>query len=206
MKKIRFAALIIPFILLSGCGNSYASDTSNAAVEPSFSIVQTNAVETTSNSSSIVTQSTTNATSESIEPTITEATIANDLPKTETVQSVKEQVESEDTTFEESEATTEETVNYEVFNGILIDDDCSDFESPPEHDLPCMLMDSCRASGYGIDIQLEDGSWKFYMFDEKGQELSWDYLTHTKRMNKLYVTVTGILENDIIYVEKLEEK
>ena len=206
MKKIRFAALIIPFILLSGCGNSYASDTSNAAVEPAFSTVQTNAVETKSTSSSIVTQSTTNATSESIEPTITEATIANDLPKTETVQSVKEQVESEDTTVEESEATTEETVNYEVFNGILIDDDCSDFESPPEHDLPCMLMDSCRASGYGIDIQLEDGSWKFYMFDEKGQELSWDYLTHTKRMNKLYVTVTGILENDIIYVEKLEEK
>ena len=206
MKKIRFAALIIPFILLSGCGNSYASDTSNAAVEPSFSTVQTNAVETTSTSSSIVTQSTTNATSESIEQTITEATIANDLPKTETVQSVKEQVESEDTTVEESEATTEETVNYEVFSGILIDDDCSDFESPPEHDLPCMLMDSCRASGYGIDIQLEDGSWKFYMFDEKGQELSWDYLTHTKRMNKLYVTVTGILENDIIYVEKLEEK
>lgn len=94
---------------------------------------------------------------------------------------------------------------YETFVGILIDEDCSDFEDPPLHDLPCMLMDSCRASGYGLDIQQPDGSWLFYPFDETGQALSWDYLIHTERMDGLYVKVTGTWEGNCIKVIAIEE-
>lgn len=93
----------------------------------------------------------------------------------------------------------------ESYYGILIDEDCSDFEDPPAHDLPCMLMYECRASGYGLDILQDDGSYKFYMFDEKGQQLAWEYLNKTTRMSGLYVTVTGVYENGVIKVKTLKE-
>ena len=103
-----------------------------------------------------------------------------------------------------SETVIEET--YEQFSGILIDADCSDFDDPPAHDLPCMLMDSCRESGYGIDIQSDDGSWYFYPFDEKGQDIALNYLLSTQRMDNLYVKVTGVLTDNIISVINIEEK
>ena len=187
MKKRCFAALIIPFILLSGCGKTNISDSPEPIVNHTFSTTQAYTVETTSTSTStaqkITTIVTADITPETTETTITESEIEEIIPETETVKTVTEQVIIEETSVAETEIIVEETVNYEVYDGILIDEDCSDFESPPEHDLPCMLMDSCRASGYGIDIQQDDGSWKFYMFDEKGQALSWDYLTHTNRMS-----------------------
>ncbi len=108
-----------------------------------------------------------------------------------------------------AEGAQEETASadpqYDTFLGVLIDEDCSDFEDPPSHDLPCMLMDECRASGYGLDIQQEDGSWIFYMFDENGQELTWGYLRQTSRMDGLYVTVTGIWEDNVIKVIEISE-
>ena len=81
---------------------------------------------------------------------------------------------------------------------------CSDFENPPEHDLPCMLMYSCRDSGYGIDVE-EDGSWKFYPFDENGNTLAWSYLNKTTRLYGLWVDVKGKIENGIIHVSLLKE-
>ncbi len=208
MKKSCFAAFIIPFILLNGCGKTNTSNSSEPVANRTFSTSQVQIVETTSTSAStslqVTTLTTTDITLKTAETTITEIEITEVISETESVQPVTEQVIIEETSAAETDIIVEETVNYEVYNGILIDEDCSDFETPPEHDLPCMLMDSCRASGYGIDIQQDDGSWKFYIFDEKGQQLSWDYLTNTNRMSELYVTVTGKLENGIIYVEKLE--
>ena len=93
----------------------------------------------------------------------------------------------------------------ETFYGVLIDEDCSDFEEPSMHDLPCMLMYACRDSGYGLDILQPDGSYVFYMFDQHGQELAWQYLNETTRMNCLYVTVTGKRDENIIKVKTLEE-
>lgn len=95
--------------------------------------------------------------------------------------------------------------SYETFYGVLIDEDCSDFEDPPMHDLPCMFMKECRASGYGLDIQQEDGSWVFYMFDENGQDLSWEYLNVTQRQDGLFVNVSGTPEDNIIKVISIEE-
>ena len=208
MKKSCFAAFIIPFILLNGCGRTNTSNSYEPVANRTFSTSQVRIVETTSTSAStslqVTTLTTTDITLETAETTITEIEITEVISETESVQPVTEQVIIEETSAAETDIIVEETVNYEVYNGILIDEDCSDFETPPEHDLPCMLMYSCRASGYGIDIQQDNGSWKFYIFDEKGQQLSWDYLTNTNRMSELYVTVTGKLENGIIYVEKLE--
>lgn len=102
-------------------------------------------------------------------------------------------------------AESELPEGYETFYGVLIDEDCSDTDEPELHELPCMLMESCRASGYGLDILQDDGSWKFVMFDENGQQTAWDYLNQTERMDGLFVTVTGRLENGVIIVESLEE-
>lgn len=119
-------------------------------------------------------------------------------------------------TPEETTAATEQTIteiteesavieSFDTFYGILIDEDCSDVSDPPFHDLPCMLMEECRASGFGIDIQQEDGTWVFYMFDRNGQELAWEYLLQTKREDSLYVTVTGTWEDNEIKVITLAE-
>ena len=138
------------------------------------------------------------------ETTIAETTA---LPETETVVTTVTEIA---TTAPVTEPVTEETPTepqpvYETFSGILIDADCADFDDPPAHDLPCMLMDTCRASGYGLDMQQADGRWIFIPFDENGQNLAWEYLLHTTRMDNLYVEVTGTLTDGIIAVQTLTE-
>ena len=108
-------------------------------------------------------------------------------------------------TLPEREAEPAAKEDDETFYGVLIDEDCSDFEEPSMHDLPCMLMYACRDSGYGLDILQPDGSYAFYMFDRNGQELAWQYLNETTRMSDLYVTVTGKREDNLIKVKTLEE-
>ena len=94
---------------------------------------------------------------------------------------------------------------YETFYGVLMDECCSDIDDPAIHETACMFMDGCRESGYGLDIQNEDGSWDFFMFDEKGQQLTWEYLNTTERLDGLYVTVTGSLEDEVIKVISIKE-
>ena len=129
-----------------------------------------------------------------------QAELVSEKPK-ETSENSKsvEKPKNKETSSEVSEDKTES------FYGVLIDEDCSDFEDPPMHDLPCMLMYSCRDSGYGLDILQEDGTYKFYMFDDNGQKLAWDYLNKTTRMYGLYVTVTGIYEDGVIKVKTFKE-
>lgn len=118
---------------------------------------------------------------------------------------------SEKTTAAAEETLTEKpeesavSESFDTFYGILIDEDCSDVSDPPLHDLPCMLMEECRASGFGIDIQQEDGTWVFYMFGQKGQDLAWEYLLQTEREDNLYVTVEGTWEDNEIKVISLTE-
>ncbi len=97
------------------------------------------------------------------------------------------------------------SVQYDTFFGVLMDECCSDIEDPALHETNCMFMESCRESGYGLDIQQEDGSWVFYMFDEAGQDLTLEYLEQTERVDGLYVTVTGTMENEVIKVISIEE-
>lgn len=125
----------------------------------------------------------------------------------ETSKDTSKKTSTDDKSGETSKAGNTEKAKESVqtFYGILIDEDCSDFEDPPKHDLPCMLMYSCRDSGYGLDILQADGSYQFYMFDENGQKLSWEYLNKTTRMYGLYVTVTGIYEDGVIKVQTFEE-
>jgi flagellar basal body L-ring protein FlgH len=114
--------------------------------------------------------------------------------------------ETEKMTAEEAVSQAETEQQTEIFSGVLMDEDCSGLEDPPLHETNCMFMDECRASGYGLDIEQPDGSWVFYMFDERGQQLTWEYLNITTRTEGLYADVTGIRSGDIIKVISIEEK
>lgn len=164
---------------------------------------------------SAISQKTSEKKQDSIKAVETEGKVTTESKVEEktTESKVEEKTESKDlytgtvkTDIEET-TTNRETVSEkteEWFRGVLIDQDCSDFENPPEHDLPCMLMYSCRDSGYGIDVE-EDGSWKFYPFDENGNTLAWSYLNKTTRLYGLWVDVKGKIENGIIHVSLLKE-
>ena len=105
-----------------------------------------------------------------------------------------------------SSASDESSQQAEQFSGILIDEDCSDFEDPPMHETNCMFMEECRASGYGIDIKQADGSWVFYEFDDRGKELAWEYLNKTDKPDGLYITVTGTRDGKTIKVNEINEQ
>ena len=213
--KHKLAVIGIITAMLSGCGHTEKSSDSvssaNTEKIPPITVVKT---ETEQSESSISEAAVSNTT----EPKITSAetasaTAASVSTETENVSetSVSSSEIQEHSLTEETSAQadapeeTGQAERYDTFYGVLIDEDCSDFEYPPLHDLPCMLMDSCRASGYGLDIEQSDGSWVFYMFDDNGQTLSWDYLTQTDRMDGLYVTVTGKWEDNVIKVIDLQE-
>ena len=195
--KHKLAVIGIITAMLSGCGQTeiISDSVSSANTEkiPPITVVKT---ETEQSESSISEA----AVSDTTEPKVTSAETAVSSSEIQE-QSLTEETSAQAAAPEE----TKQAEQYDTFYGVLIDEDCSDFEYPPLHDLPCMLMDSCRASGYGLDIEQSDGSWVFYMFDDNGQSLSWDYLTQTDRMDGLYVTVTGKWEDNVIKVIDLQE-
>lgn len=131
-----------------------------------------------------------------------ETEVRTEQPETECPETVPFETETSET---ETEPAPGLTSVEETFQGFLIDEDCSDFDDLPAHGLHCMLMETCRASGYGLDIQQPDGSWQYIPFDENGQNLTWEYVTHTTRTDNLYVTVKGTLTDGVIAVSVLEE-
>lgn len=117
----------------------------------------------------------------------------------------QEQVTEKPTTTTAETTVTAETSEYDTFFGVLMDECCSDIDDPTVHETNCMFMDGCCESGYGLDIKQADGSWLFFKFDDKGQQLTWEYINSTERQDGLFVTVTGTLENEIIKVISIEE-
>lgn len=206
-------AVAVLSIMLTGCGSTEQPAVQNDAAETSaFSETAASSAEST------IKEETTALSETSVSETVTSETTgaetsvssASESQNTEVPETEAEEKGTEEKAAETEVPQAEETVPVteaaeERFYGVLIDADCSDFEDPPSHDLPCMLMDECRASGYGIDILKDDGTWVFYMFDQKGQDLTLDYLLKTKRNDNLYAYVTGKFEDGVIRVTGLEE-
>lgn len=215
MKK-KIMAVAVLSIMLTGCGSMEQTAVQNDAAETSAfsetaasSAESTIKEETTALSETSVSEAVTSETT-GAETSVSSASESQNTEVPETEADKAEEKDVNETAAETEVPQAEETVPVteaaeERFYGVLIDADCSDFEDPPAHDLPCMLMDGCRASGYGIDILKDDGTWVFYMFDQKGQELTLDYLLKTKRNDNLYAYVTGKFEGGVIRVTGLEE-
>ena len=214
--KRKILAVAVLSIMLTGCGSTEQNTVSNEAKETSaVSETAASTAEVTINEETTVFPETSYSDTVTSETSGTETSVSSDsdsqkaaAPETEVHKAEKES--AEETAVNTEEPPAEETIPVteaaeERFYGVLIDADCSDFEDPPAHDLPCMLMDECRASGYGIDILQDDGTWVFYLFDQKGQELTLDYLLKPKRNDNLYAYVTGKFEGGVIRVTGLEE-
>jgi hypothetical protein len=189
MKRKYSICFALLLSIMTGCAKADAQTAETISHAGSFG---TTIAESSITTTAIATTVTTTVSTSAAQPETTSLTSVPETTIPETVPVVAtEPIPSE----------TEPA--YDTFTGILIDEDCSDVEDPELHDLPCMLMDSCSASGYGLDIQTEDGAWQFIPFDEKGQELAWDYLLQTSQPDHLYVTITGTNIAGVIHVAQL---
>ncbi len=79
-------------------------------------------------------------------------------------------------------------------------------DDPEKITKECILMPECAASGYGVSVKQADGTYKFYKFDTKGQELAKDILVKTKRDAGIQIIATGILEEGPLKISALSEK
>ena len=93
------------------------------------------------------------------------------------------------------------------FWGYVIDICCFEIPGPEEDTWDCLLMDSCRDSGYGLAIpdSSAPNGYIWYAFDEKGQDLAFDAILNSNKWVKISLKVTGTLENNIIHVKTLKE-
>ena len=143
-----------------------------------------------------------------------------ETPKAETPKaesSVKEEapasaeVKSEAVPIETPTPTTKplptESPEVQEFWGYVIDICCFEIPGPEEDTWDCLLMDSCRDSGYGLAIPDSNApnGYTWFAFDEKGQELAFDAILNSNKWVKISLKVTGILENNIIKVQTLKE-
>ncbi len=79
-------------------------------------------------------------------------------------------------------------------------------DDPEKITKECILMPECAASGYGISVKQVDGTYKFYPFDGKGQELAKDILAKTSKTAGIRIVASGRLEGVILKVSTLSEK
>ena len=137
MKKRLITAALLT-VLITGCGKTEhdtVSEIRKTYCDVPPATVAAVSAQTTSATTAVRTDKALSVTSVSL----TSASTAASTDRTEvTVESSAEweqpQTEAEQTVS--SETVNEEEAQYDIFFGILIDEDCSDFEDPPSHDLP----------------------------------------------------------------------
>lgn len=86
-------------------------------------------------------------------------------------------------------------------SGYMMDEHC--FVKKPEPELDskmCLQMPTCAASGYGLAVLQEDGTYKFYYFDgdfapdaTDGQDLAAKIINQTQKTDHIYIEVKGNL-------------
>lgn len=101
-------------------------------------------------------------------------------------------------------STQEESAAVQTFNGYIIDKCCLTDPGPELDTIDCLLMDSCRASGYGLAIKNGNG-YSWYEFDNIGKNRAFAILKITTKYKKISVTVKGTLVNTILYVSEMKE-
>jgi hypothetical protein len=79
-------------------------------------------------------------------------------------------------------------------------------DDPEKITKECILMPECAASGYGISVKQADGTYKFYKFDAKGQDLAKDILDKTRKAAGIWILASGILNESTLKISALSEK
>jgi hypothetical protein len=80
-------------------------------------------------------------------------------------------------------------------------------KNPEKHTNQCNLMEECSKDGYGISIKQEDGSYKYFKFDENGSKLAKEQIVEkTSKKDNLLVDVKGKIAGDTITISSIIEK
>lgn len=107
--------------------------------------------------------------------------------------------------------------NSSMFMGYLSDVRCAESNNgvtsdginlklhPEKHTVACMKTAPCAMSGYGMFIKGNDGAYTFHRFDKNGINLSKELLKKTTKKDGISVHVTGVMKDNIIYVESIQE-
>lgn len=90
--------------------------------------------------------------------------------------------------------------------GVLIDKHCFAFGEPEKDSVECLRMKKCEASGYGVAVKQGDGSYLFYKFDDKGQEIAKEILRTTTKENNIVLRAKGLISGETIRITQLIEK
>ncbi|UZQ50719.1 cell wall-binding repeat-containing protein [Clostridium kluyveri] len=108
-----------------------------------------------------------------------------------------------------SGSSSSSTSTEQTFAGYIIDKDCFSPNSNPGDDTkPCLSMKSCAASGYGIGVPQDDGTYKFYYFDGQfapnatgTQAKAYDLIDKSTKNTRISIAVTGKLNGDVKVVD-----
>jgi hypothetical protein len=94
------------------------------------------------------------------------------------------------------------------FEGWLVDAHCAPMllGNPSKMSKECLQCPQCEGSGYGIIVKQQNGTNKFYKFDENGHKLAKENIINkTARENNLAIRVKGTIEGEVIKVSTIEE-
>lgn len=98
-----------------------------------------------------------------------------------------------------------ESATPDKLEGILLEGHHSTTASPAEHKKLCLLMPDCAASGFGVSVLQDDGSYKFYKFDEAGHKLAVVLLDSIAAPDHVGIRVEGHIAGDLIHVARLSQ-
>ncbi|MHB1483244.1 MAG: hypothetical protein ACYCYI_01145 [Saccharofermentanales bacterium] len=105
---------------------------------------------------------------------------------------------------------TNTKVSAETIEGYIMDVHCFVKKPVPESDTKtCLQMAGCAASGFGVAVKQDDGSYKFYFLDgtfapaaADGQLKAMNLINNTTKKDHIYISVTGSLTGKSIKYEK----
>ena len=80
--------------------------------------------------------------------------------------------------------------------------------SPEKNNVMCLVMDNCKATGYGMFIKQKNGKYKFYKFDKKGSDMALkEILLPIKNQMEPapYIEVKGSMKGNLITVTSIKK-
>ena len=93
----------------------------------------------------------------------------------------------------------------DTLDGFLLEGHHSTIPSPSEHKKLCLLMPDCAASGFGISVLQDDGTYRYYKFDENGHRLAVILLDSIAAADHVGIRVEGHIAGDVIHVSRLSQ-
>lgn len=101
-------------------------------------------------------------------------------------------------------------VSAQTLDGYIMDVHCFVIKSDPGSDSKaCLQMPGCAATGFGIAVKQDDGTYKFFFFDGNfapsatdGQTKAMNLIDNTVKKDHVYISVTGELTGSSTKYEK----